>query len=68
VHRDVWGGIKIENDYEGCFHAMVMIEGGGGVVRKTENIGTIRTRLDETRLTTYVSRIDIRYVVEKASG
>jgi hypothetical protein len=45
---------------------MVMIEGGGGVVQKTENIRTIRTGLDETQLTTYVSTI--RYVVEKASG
>jgi len=45
---------------------MVRIEGGGGVVQKTENIRTMRRRLDETKLTTYVSTI--RYVVEKSSG
>jgi hypothetical protein len=25
-HRNVMGGIKITDDYEGCFYAMVMIE------------------------------------------
>jgi hypothetical protein len=43
-HRGVRGGIKIRNDYEGCFYAMVMIE---GMVQKTEDIGTMRTGLDE---------------------
>jgi hypothetical protein len=43
-YRDVWGGIKIEkNDYEGCF-CVVVIE--RGVVQKTENIGTMKTRLE----------------------
>lgn len=29
VHQGVSGGIRITNGYEGCFHAMVMIESGG---------------------------------------